>query len=274
MIDMRGDGEVQYDGFEYNWWFRPRGWRAEVGRLSTGGWVRRRRWIRLMVKPGNEHRGEKEVAILVPEGTGGNEVLPSPANSLPPSVVESTPAEMEEEKWRYIWNEDDVEGDWHRCHVVMRALGSDGRKLDMWRIWLGGHGDASEAEIKPGRQKQWTEDEAPMPSEVDYANAPQRDRNSVVSDKGRIASVLCAYVSNDIMAWLVHFERVSIGRSHLTLFHISRVKGLFSTDVESSWFVGRTTIWDWCPRQPRYTRVLELHCTRWGQESPIKLIDH
>ncbi|KAF8350060.1 hypothetical protein F5887DRAFT_858528, partial [Amanita rubescens] len=48
MIDMRSDsGEVQYDGFEYNWFFRRHHWRAEVGPLSAGGWVRRRRWIRL-----------------------------------------------------------------------------------------------------------------------------------------------------------------------------------------------------------------------------------
>lgn len=62
MVDMRGDGQTQYDGFEYNWFFRGKRWRAEVGRLNAGGWVRRRRWVRLMVRPArssqhNEARG-------------------------------------------------------------------------------------------------------------------------------------------------------------------------------------------------------------------------
>src|ERR1700722_4665839 len=51
MIDMRHEGDVQWDGFEYNWRFRRRGWRAEVGVLGSGGFVRRRMWVRLMMKP-------------------------------------------------------------------------------------------------------------------------------------------------------------------------------------------------------------------------------
>ena len=53
MIDMRNSDSsiVQHDGFEYNWVFRQRKWRAQVGFLSAGGWVRRRRWVRLMMRP-------------------------------------------------------------------------------------------------------------------------------------------------------------------------------------------------------------------------------
>jgi hypothetical protein len=47
MIDMR-DEDVQYDGFQYNWYFRKGKWRNKAGRLNAGAWVRRRRWIRLM----------------------------------------------------------------------------------------------------------------------------------------------------------------------------------------------------------------------------------
>ena len=47
MVDMR-DEHVQYDGFQYNWYFRKDKWRNKPGRLNAGAWVRRRRWIRLM----------------------------------------------------------------------------------------------------------------------------------------------------------------------------------------------------------------------------------
>src|SRR6266511_997646 len=53
MIDMRSEstqGQVQHDGFEYNWVFRKHNWKAQVGPLNAGGWVRRRRWVRLMVR--------------------------------------------------------------------------------------------------------------------------------------------------------------------------------------------------------------------------------
>ncbi|KAE9408068.1 hypothetical protein BT96DRAFT_808509, partial [Gymnopus androsaceus JB14] len=57
MVDMRTDsGEVQHDGFEYNWMFRSNHWHATVGKLSAGGWVRRRRWVRLMMRPGKIRR--------------------------------------------------------------------------------------------------------------------------------------------------------------------------------------------------------------------------
>lgn len=60
---MRSDsGEVQHDGFEYNWMFRTHHWCARVGKLSAGGWVRRRRWIRLMMRPGKKRRIASEEA--------------------------------------------------------------------------------------------------------------------------------------------------------------------------------------------------------------------
>ena len=37
MIDMRTDtGEVQHDGFEYNWFFRRHNWRAQIGSFNAG----------------------------------------------------------------------------------------------------------------------------------------------------------------------------------------------------------------------------------------------
>lgn len=47
LINMRQDGFTDERGWEYNYFFRPRGWGSKVGRLGWGAWVRRRMWIRL-----------------------------------------------------------------------------------------------------------------------------------------------------------------------------------------------------------------------------------
>lgn len=68
MVDMRSDsGEVQHDGFEYNWIFRTHHWHPQVGPLSAAGWVRRRRWVRLMMRPGKKRR------MVTEEGDGMND---------------------------------------------------------------------------------------------------------------------------------------------------------------------------------------------------------
>lgn len=51
MIDMGSVGNVQHDGFEYNSSFRLHGWHAFT-QGKHGAFVRRRRWIRLMMRPG------------------------------------------------------------------------------------------------------------------------------------------------------------------------------------------------------------------------------
>lgn len=136
MIDMRTDsGEVQYDGFEYNWSFREKHWHAEIGKLSTGAWVRRRRWVRLMMRPAQH-------TIAHSEGS------PSPSTSkiklsdrpLDTSFVSLVHPQSEialdelarsaDLKW------EGSEQDWVRCHRLMRRLGRDGRKLELWRMWL------------------------------------------------------------------------------------------------------------------------------------------
>jgi hypothetical protein len=75
-----------------------------------------------------------------------------------------------------VWKGDDVEQDWHRCHDLMKKLGRDGRKLELWKRWLGGYysehahlghlllnvNEERKVEVK----KQWTEDEGLIPSEV------------------------------------------------------------------------------------------------------------
>ncbi|KAF8078618.1 hypothetical protein FPV67DRAFT_1465844 [Lyophyllum atratum] len=180
MIDMRSDsGEVQHDGFEYNTLFRTHNWSAEVGPCSVGGWVRRRRWIRLMMRPA-KHKHIRHGDI--PDGQSSPSVSTSPGfagwhrhsvnSSFPPSIM-SPDSELLDNLSGVddIWTQDDVEGNWSKCRILMKSLGRDGRKLELWKTWLSHyHPDHQHAYLtvdSPGkaRQKQWTEDSTPMPSE-------------------------------------------------------------------------------------------------------------
>ncbi|KAJ3575628.1 hypothetical protein NP233_g963 [Leucocoprinus birnbaumii] len=173
MIDMRNSdsGVVQHDGFEYNWVFRRHNWRAQVGFLSAGGWVRRRRWIRLMVRPA------KNKPLTDLEGSMSPSSVSSKGNLLRHSLASSnisSISDLHHATVESVWcgNEDD----WKRCRTLMIRYVRDGRKIDLWRIWLGfyhpsyqdqfadlvdqGHGKGK------GKQKQWTEDDGPLPSQL------------------------------------------------------------------------------------------------------------
>ncbi|EPQ60645.1 hypothetical protein GLOTRDRAFT_135295 [Gloeophyllum trabeum ATCC 11539] len=183
MVDMREDGEVQHDGFEYNWLFRRHDWRAQVGKFNAGGWVRRRRWVRLMVRRAEAIPGPMSSNIEMGDidDAGPGSVRPSPAPSVldPSSDIEGPDKSIIIETWQ-----GDEYHDWQRCHAVMRRLPRDGRKLELWALWLGlphrttvspvtsplPAGDAAEETLKPRNKKQWTEDEGPLPSEIAYTN--------------------------------------------------------------------------------------------------------
>lgn len=111
MIDMRDseDGSVSYDGFEYNWIFRRHEWKPE------GGFVRRRRWIRLM----------RRKDFLPSVHSPGISVPPSPSRIM--SYRDVNPDA--------VWQGN--ENDWLRCHALMRSLNRDGLRLEVWRAWLG-----------------------------------------------------------------------------------------------------------------------------------------
>lgn len=129
MIDMRSEN-ISYDGFEYNWVFRRQHWRRKAGRLNAGGWVRRRRWIRLMERP--------------------------PLNALekeekPEKPVFSAPMAVELEN---VWRGDG--NDWSRLSRLMRDCGRDARMLDVWRRWTSStechHADEKEPMLASLRQ--------------------------------------------------------------------------------------------------------------------------
>ncbi|KAJ3552271.1 hypothetical protein NM688_g4237 [Phlebia brevispora] len=192
MVDMRGEGQTQYDGFEYNWFFRTKHWRPEVGSLSAGGWVRRRRWVRLMVRPA--------LTVKTSEGTSA---APTPhllfqniihlehhevGMTRPPSVVtapkEETESVVSHEHDIDVW-QGDLEGDWERCHAVLKKPGTDGKRLELWRHWLG-------LPTQVGRPVRWTEDEGQHTPEVSGKDAAGRRAEELGQqpEKRQVAPIL------------------------------------------------------------------------------------
>jgi len=155
MVDMRGD--VQYDGFEYNWLFRKGKWRSDVGNLSGGAWVRRRRWVRLMVKPAKQpSKSNTTESPALSHVSFGRAVPSSQLPSVAGSISESSskPSDM-------IW-EGDPHDDWLRCREYLRSFPQDGKKLEIWKQWFGSSNKESFMVVK----KQWTEDDALLPSQT------------------------------------------------------------------------------------------------------------
>ncbi|KAF8707779.1 Integral peroxisomal membrane peroxin, partial [Rhizoctonia solani] len=130
MVDMRGDGEVQQDGYEYNWCFRSKGWRASIGSFNAGGWVRRRRWVRLMMRPANAGSPLRSSTFEV-ESTSPSSTDPIPTPGSTTTINES---EKNEKGDALIWRGD--EDDWSRVRDALRNFRSDGRRLEAWERWL------------------------------------------------------------------------------------------------------------------------------------------
>lgn len=105
MVDMRGDGEVDANGWQYGRTFSSEIWRPHPKPFSRGGWVRRRRWVRLMTKPAPVEVPARASAF---SNTGAN-----------PTQV-----------WR-----GDVD-DWARCRHALKSQALDGQRLDLWRAWF------------------------------------------------------------------------------------------------------------------------------------------
>ncbi|KAF9241386.1 hypothetical protein BU15DRAFT_44942 [Melanogaster broomeanus] len=169
MIDMRTDlGEVQHDGFEYNWAFREKYWHAEIGKLSAGAWVRRRRWVRLMMRPAKRNFGFEGI-----HAGSSNGVLRSRSRSplsagRSTSVVslvhpgsEITLEELQHEA-AHAWEGNEL--DWQCVRRLLRHLGRDGRKLELWRMWLGPYARGHSSDVR-GKGKQSSADVAPLSSE-------------------------------------------------------------------------------------------------------------
>ncbi|ELU41442.1 hypothetical protein AG1IA_04533 [Rhizoctonia solani AG-1 IA] len=123
-------GEVQQDGYEYNWCFRSKGWRASIGSFNAGGWVRRRRWVRLMMRPANAVSPLRSSTFEV-ESTSPSSTDPVPTPGSTTTINES---EKNEKGDALIWRGD--EDDWSRVRDALRNFRSDGRRLEAWERWL------------------------------------------------------------------------------------------------------------------------------------------
>jgi hypothetical protein len=56
-----------------------------------------------------------------------------------------------------VWQGYDTDQQWARCHALMNRLGRDGRKLELWKKWLGPHitnVDSSAMGRNKGKQRQ------------------------------------------------------------------------------------------------------------------------
>jgi hypothetical protein len=107
MVDMRGDGEVDANGWQYGRNFTTLAWRSNVKSFSRGGWVRRRRWVRLMVKPAALDISQSD---MLPIGR--------------PSAEDA----------RDVWK--GKVDDWASCRRAIKTRPTDGQKLELWANWL------------------------------------------------------------------------------------------------------------------------------------------
>ena len=169
MIDMRTDrGEVQHDGFEYNWSFRDSNWHATIGKFSAGAWVRRRRWVRLMMRPANHthaHNTPDVASTTSQTATHSTPSLLRPASNLSLADFDHHAS---------LWH--GGEQDWQHVHRLLRLLGRDGRKLELWRMWLGPYAQLQPPDIK-GKAKQF---DPPLPSPE---NALEKRHSEIVPEE-------------------------------------------------------------------------------------------
>lgn len=138
--------QTSYDGFQYNKKFKRRGWTPTVPHHYFLSCVRRRRWLRLMVYlpslttsysagvnpakniPTSPRATPNETPILTPQPN-----VPGRLPTLPSFSIERNLEEL-----KNIWRGDDR--DWARCHGALRSLARDGRKLELWKHWIGPNG--------------------------------------------------------------------------------------------------------------------------------------
>jgi len=119
----------------------------------------------------------------------------------------------------FIWQGDGVD-DWERCHDYLRSLTRDGKKLEMWKLWLGLSDAVESGEVKESaygantNKKQWTADEELLPSQAlvetpkaaDVATTPPREW-IVAAIREHMGEILQTFVYPDSRAQFVNVLR-------------------------------------------------------------------
>ncbi|KAJ7225509.1 hypothetical protein GGX14DRAFT_420857, partial [Mycena pura] len=204
MVDMRSDsGEVQHDGFEYNFMFRTQHWHPEAGLLS---WVRRRRWLRLMIRPAKRKDPKNLAESPNPDtpvtsadsiANGVARQRLSVASSIQPSVLESNPdnESLFEDYLKQAWLSEDPEENWEIYRGARKRVGTDGRLLELWCQWL-----AYEHPHGKGKRKQWTEDgdpfllDVPTPPIPNERSPPPPIENILPALRSRGEAILQSFI--------------------------------------------------------------------------------
>jgi len=142
--------------------------------------------------PASSEATPNETPILTPHPTN-----PDTLPTLPSSTIERNTEEL-----KHIWRGDDR--DWARCHGALRSLPRDGRKLELWRHWIGPDGKPAATR----RQVMWTGEPSKLlngshtaqvyeliadaPFEVDITRAPVEFIRPVLeAHVGSLYSCLC-----------------------------------------------------------------------------------
>lgn len=193
---MRTDSaEVQHDGFEYNWMFKKHNWSPRVGPWNAHGWVRRRRWIRLMVRPAKQKKKVDYDGFNTPDSAAWTRTRPQ-SFTLPSVLTSGTGIT---DHWLQVEPANvwlgDPEGDWQRCLSVMKLFGRDGRKLELWNLWLG---YCDPDQFPPGANAKGKQPESeienPLPSAIFPADILFRDSVPIAA-REHVMAVLRHHVS-------------------------------------------------------------------------------
>ena len=211
-----------------------------------GGFVRRRRWVRLMMRPGKAKRALLEMdqpsgvadgeivghdhpswiaSILEGRSTTASSVLSisthasEPLDQLPNTITDD------------VWQGCDTDQQWARCHALMNRLGRDGRKLEMWKKWLEPcitHNDSSTTGRDKGKQRQMSgvEDNSPQSSGILIpGGSPAPIASGTCSPSlDHVASVIRMHVSmNNAHSLDLMRNSLSTGGLYPSFIRISRV---------------------------------------------------
>jgi len=231
MVDMRsGSGEVQHDGFEYNWIFRSKNWKPRIGPFS---FVRRRRWVRLMMRPGackHEHQEGEDGAHTPAAATSRIWHDYNPyrhrGSIVTIGTVTSADIPVHTPDFDGVW-QGDVELDWFRYLVVMKHLATDGKKLETWKKWL----NLESATFGPPPRRNGSEDEGPVSSEPQAEMAVSPSQGPAKINVKHIASVVNEYGDGILRCFIFPESRARL----IELFASADVLPGFSLDKGQGW---------------------------------------